>query len=61
LRIPTLNEIFNDKELSDKVKKDQMIYYAFKHGYKLNEISSFLDIHYSTVSRAIKRAEGWKE
>ncbi|MBI4743535.1 MAG: helix-turn-helix domain-containing protein, partial [Actinobacteria bacterium] len=49
------------KELSDKVKKDQMIYSAFKQGYKLNEISSFLDIHYSTVSRAIKRTERRKD
>ncbi|MBI4744460.1 MAG: transposase [Actinobacteria bacterium] len=59
--MPTLNEIFKHKELSDKVKKDQMIYSAFKHGYKLNEISSFLNIHYSTASRAVKRAERRKD
>jgi len=30
----------------------------FKYGYTLKEIAEHMDVHYTTVSRAINRIEG---
>ena len=33
----------------------------FQHGYTLKDIAEYLDAHYTTVSRVIKRIEGEDE
>ncbi len=44
--------------IPDKHQRDQVIYTAHvHHGYTLKEIAEYLDIHYATVSRAVKRME----
>jgi DNA-binding MarR family transcriptional regulator len=54
-----LNEIFRAK---DKKSKDQVRYEAhLQYGYTLKEIAEYIDLHYSTVSRAIKKIEGKDE
>ena len=52
---PPLNEIFKYK---DKKAKDQAIYKArLQYGYALKDIAEYIGVHYTTVSRAIKRIE----
>jgi DNA-binding MarR family transcriptional regulator len=54
--LDTLNEIFKPK---DKKSKDQVMYEAhLQYGYTLKEIAEYIGVHYSTVSRAIKKIEG---
>jgi len=56
---PALNEIF---KLKDKKSKDQVIYEAhLQYGYTLKDIAEYIGVHYSTVSRAIKRIEREEE
>jgi DNA-binding MarR family transcriptional regulator len=56
---PALKEIFKAK---DKKSKDQVRYEAhLRYGYTLKEIAEYIDLHYSTVSRAIKKIEGEDE
>jgi len=53
LRLP-LAEIFGDWK--SKRKRDAAIYESHTaHGYSQSEIASFLGLHYTTVSRAIRR------
>ena len=53
---PPLNEIFKYK---DKKAKDQAIYKARLHyGYTLKDIAEYIGVHYTTVSRVIKKIEG---
>jgi REP element-mobilizing transposase RayT len=52
---PPLKEIF---KLKDKKSKDQVMYEAhLQYGYTLKDIAEYIGVHYSTVSRAIKRIE----
>jgi DNA-binding MarR family transcriptional regulator len=52
---PTLKEIFKAK---DKKSKDQVMYEAhLQYGYTLKDIAEYIGLHYTTVSRAIKRIE----
>ena len=56
---PPLNEIF--KHL-DKKSKDQAIYKAYlQYGYTLKDIAEYIGVHYTTVSKVIKRIEGEDE
>jgi len=56
---PPLNEIFKPK---DKKSKDQVMYEAHLHyGYTLKAIAEYIGVHYTTVSRAIKKIEGEDE
>jgi len=56
---PPLNEIFKCK---DKKSKDQVIYEAhLQYGYTLKDIAEYIGVHYTTVSRAIKKIEGEDE
>jgi len=49
-----LNEIFSG--IREKKERDKQIYTAhIKYGYTLKEIANYLGIHYSTVSKALKR------
>jgi DNA-binding MarR family transcriptional regulator len=57
--LDTLNEIFKPK---DKKLKDQVRYEAhLQYGYALKDIAEYIDLHYTTVSRAIKKIEGEDE
>lgn len=52
---PELRKIFTDKVVRDKKKRNPKIIEAVeKHLYSQSEISAFLGIHYSTVSRIVK-------
>jgi len=55
-RLP-LNEIFKDKK-----SKDQAMYEAhLQYGYTLKDIAEYIGVHYTTVSRTIKKIEGEDE
>jgi len=52
---PPLNEIFKYK---DKKAKDKAMYEAhLQYGYTLKDIAKYICVHYTTVSRAIKKIE----
>jgi len=56
---PPLSEIFKPK---GQRSKDHMMYEAhLQYGYTLKEIAEYVGVHYSTVSRVIKRIEGKDE
>ena len=56
---PPLNEIFKRK---DKKSKDQAMYEAcLQYGYTLKDIAEFIGVHYTTLSRVVKRIEGEDE
>ena len=56
---PPLNEIFKYK---DKKSKDQAMYAAhLQHGYTLKDLAEYIGVHYTTVSRVIKKIEGEDE
>jgi DNA-binding MarR family transcriptional regulator len=46
----------------DQKSKDQVRYEAhLQYGYTLKEIAEYIGVHYSTVSRTIKKIEGEDE
>lgn len=52
---PPLNEIL---KYQDKTERNQAMYIAhLQYAYTLKEIAVCLGVHYSTVSRAVKRIE----
>ena len=52
---PALKEIFKGK---DQKSKNHAMYEAhLQYGYTLKEIAEYIGVHYSTVSRAIKKVE----
>jgi len=55
---PPLNEIL---KYQDKKSKDQAMYEAcLQYGYTLKDIAEYFGVHYTTVSRVIKRIE-WED
>jgi DNA-directed RNA polymerase specialized sigma24 family protein len=53
---PPLQDIFA------AASQDEALVSAYRwHGYRLNEIASFLGVHYSTVSRRLRRLEALKD
>jgi putative transposase len=55
---PPLGDLFREAG-RNRLSRDKMIYESHvQHGYTLKEIAQHLGIHYTTVSRAVKRAEG---
>lgn len=57
---PSLNETF--KGITTKEKRNKKIYKAYeKYRYSLKEIGDFFNIHYSTVSRIIKKIKEERE
>ncbi|MBU2440578.1 helix-turn-helix domain-containing protein [bacterium] len=56
---PPLNEIFKYK---DKKSKDKAMYEVhLQYGYTLKDIAEFIGVHYTTLSRVVKRIEGEDE
>ena len=56
---PPLNEIFKPK---DQKSKEQVMYEAhLQYGYTLKDIAEYIGVHYTIVSRAIKKIEGEDE
>ena len=56
---PPLNEIL---KYQDKKSKDQAMYEAcLQYGYTLKDIAEYFGVHYTTVSKVIKRIEGEDE
>ena len=52
---PPPNEIFKYK---DKESKNKVMYEAhLQYGYALKDIAEYIGVHYTTVSRAIKKIE----
>jgi len=55
----SLNEIL---KYQDKKSRDQAMYEAHQqYGYTLKDIAEYIGVHYTTVSRVIKRIEGEEE
>ena len=55
----SLNEIL---KYQDKKSRDQAMYKAcLQYGYTLKDIAEYIGVHYTTVSRVIKRIEGEEE
>ena len=52
---PPLNEIF--KYLYKKSKDKAMYEAHLQYGYTLKDIAEYIGVHYTTVSRAIKKIE----
>jgi len=53
---PPLNEIL---KYQDKKSRDQGMYEAhLQYGYTLKDIAEYIGVHYTTVSKVIKRTEG---
>lgn len=53
---PLLNELFKDKTARDKHNRNTMIKEAVKrHGYSQKEIAEYLRMHYSTISRLMRK------
>lgn len=58
---PTLSELWAKDEVKDKASRDRLIYQAcVDHGYRLKDVAEFLGVHYTTVSKAVRRAEDKK-
>ena len=54
---PMLSQILTGAK--DRTERDHAMYHAHvKHGYTLSEIGDVLGIHYSTVSKVVKKTEG---
>ncbi len=53
---PSLNELFNEKLLRQKQKRNRKIAEAvYEYGYNQKEIADHLGMHYSTISRLINK------
>ncbi len=56
---PLLRELLKGKKGKERTVENRIIYDAYiRYGYTMKEIADHLGLHYATVSRAIKRAEG---
>lgn len=59
---PSLADIFGGEVQADRTSRNKAIHVAHvNHHYTLKEIAKHLDIHYATVSKAVKRAESEKK
>ena len=55
---PALAEIFKEKKGRKGKGNDEIIYRAHvDHGYRMGEIADHLGVHYTSISRAIRRVE----
>ena len=59
---PPLQELLTVQQDKSRQNRDETIYTAYAtYGYTLKEIADYLGVHYATVSRAIKRVEGYNK
>lgn len=56
---PTLSKLFSEGgDRKNKVQRNRLIYDAHvRYGYTLGEIGRHLNLHYSTISKAVKHSE----
>lgn len=54
---PMLEELLAERKDRNKEEFDRFISEAYKYGYTMREIAENLGVHYSTISRIIKRWE----
>ncbi len=55
---PELNKIFSKDSTFTKKERNNLIYDTYlKHGYSLSEIGRHLNLHYSSISKIIKKIE----
>ena len=53
---PVLTELMNEEIRRDRVQRDQAVYHAHvTYGYTLKEIADHLGLHYTTVSKVMKK------
>ena len=58
---PALAEIFRGKRGRREKRNDEIIYRAHvDHGYRMGEIADHLGVHYTSISRAIRRVENFR-
>jgi len=56
-----LADLLAKGEVKDKATRDRLIYRAcVDHRYRLKDVAEFLGLHYTTVSKALGRADGRK-
>jgi putative transposase len=51
---PSLGELFKEKELSKSKRNEKIKTAIITHGYSQAELSDYLGLHYSTISRLLK-------
>ncbi len=57
---PSLVETFKEKKGKSGKRKDEITYRAYAdHGYRMGEIAEHLGVHYTSISRAIRRVENF--
>jgi REP element-mobilizing transposase RayT len=55
---PAIEELFKGQNMKYGRERDQIIYAAcVRYGYRLKEVADYLGVHYSTISRTIRRVE----
>jgi len=55
---PFLSDLINTGKIISKKQRDISIFNAYtRYGYTMKQIARHLGVHYSTVSRAVKREE----
>lgn len=58
---PNLDKIFAKNNLKTKVKRNKFIYKSYSdYGYSLSEIGRHLNLHYSSISKVVKKLESKK-
>lgn len=59
---PPLSELINTEKIISKKQRDVLIFNAYtQYGYTMKQIARHLGIHYSTVSRAVRREEKYNK
>ena len=54
---PSLEHIFNSIGHADKDGKLQFVQMAYSNGHAMSQIAKYLGVHYTTVSRLLKKSE----
>jgi putative transposase len=55
---PQLVDLLSEERLSNKQSRDEIVVQPYGHyGYTLKEMYGRLNVHYTTISRIIKRIE----
>jgi putative transposase len=55
---PSLSELLNKDKIDDKEERGKLVFSAYTdYGYTMQQIAQKLGVHYSTVSRIVRRTE----